>query len=256
MDLTYSDEHTALQTEVRQFIAEYGERSPKVGGGRKRPDQQALDWQTRLLERGYFGRTIAREFGGYGAEPDILEAAIIAEAFSSAGISPGIMNQGISMLVPTLLEVGTEAQCRRWVEPTIRGEIIWCQGYSEPGAGSDLASLRTKAHVEDGRFVINGQKIWTSSAHFADMIFILVRTEPEQPKRVDWNLGPGTEYRPEQHVEHSMRIQEFVSQRPIAQRVTRRRSKIEPLILEVDPEANPVQTNRDDRDADEPRRAP
>jgi len=86
------------------------------------------------------------------------------------------------MLVPTLLAYGTEAQKLAWIPPTLRGELIWCQGYSEPDAGSDLAGLKTRARVEDGHFVINGQKIWTSEAQQADMIFCLVRTEPEQPK--------------------------------------------------------------------------
>ncbi len=106
------------------------------------------------------------------------------------------------MLVPTLLEVGTEKQRVRWIAPTLQGEIIWCQGYSEPGAGSDLASLKTHAHVDGDDFVINGQKIWTSSAHFADMIFILVRTEPNAPKHrgISYLLVPmdseGIEVRP------------------------------------------------------------
>ena len=86
------------------------------------------------------------------------------------------------MLVPTLLEVGTEAQKTTYIPPTIRGEMLWCQGYSEPGAGSDLAALRTSAVVDGDDFVVNGQKIWTSTAHLADWIFCLVRTEPEAPK--------------------------------------------------------------------------
>ena len=182
MDLTYSDKHRALQAEVRNFASTHGRLSPPSGGGRKRPDRKTLDWQRLLVERGYAARTIPREYGGYGAPPDVVETAIIADEFSRAGLHPGIMNQGITMLVPTLLEVGTEAQCRQWVQPTILGDTIWCQGYSEPGAGSDLASVQTRAVVEDGHFVLNGQKIWTSSAHYADMIFLLCRTEPDRPK--------------------------------------------------------------------------
>ena len=86
------------------------------------------------------------------------------------------------MLVPTLLELGTEEQKKDWISKTIKGEIIWCQGYSEPGSGSDLASLQTKAEDDGDDFVINGQKIWTSSAQFSDMMFCLVRTEPDAPK--------------------------------------------------------------------------
>lgn len=202
MDLDYSAKHRALQAEIREFARAYGHGSPRPGGGRKRPDPKVLDWQRLLLERGYVARTIPGEYGGYGVEPDVLEAAIIADEFTRAGLYPGIMNQGISMLVPTLLEVGSEEQRRRWVERTIRGEVIWCQGYSEPGAGSDLASLRTRAVVEDGHFVVNGQKIWTSSAHYADMMFLLCRTEPERPKHAGLSYllvpmtTPGIEVRP------------------------------------------------------------
>ena len=99
------------------------------------------EWQKLLIEHGYAARTIPKEYGGYGAEPDILKSRIIAEEFIAAGLPMGMAGQGISMLVPTLLELGTEEQKQKFIGPTLRGEIIWCQGYSEPGAGSDLASL-------------------------------------------------------------------------------------------------------------------
>ncbi len=202
MDLSYCEHHLALREEVRGFISKHGAASPKTGGGRKRPDQKALDWQALLLEKGYFARTIPKIYGGFGAEPDVLETAIISEEFSKAGLSHGIMNQGISMLVPTLLEVGTKEQCETWVEKTIRGEIIWCQGYSEPGSGSDLAAATTTGLVDGDDFVINGQKIWTSSAHFADMMFLLCRTEPNAGKHEGLSYlllsmsTPGIEVRP------------------------------------------------------------
>jgi len=202
MDLSYSPKYITLRDEVRSFIAEHGHKSPIPGGGRKKPDAKALEWQRLLLENGYFARTIPKEYGGAGLPLDVLEHAIIASEFSQAGMSPGIMNQGISMLVPTLLEIGTKEQWARWIEPTIRGKMIWCQGYSEPGSGSDLAAAKTHARVEDGHFIINGQKIWTSSAHYADMMFILCRTEPEKSKHgglsyllVPMNT-PGIEVRP------------------------------------------------------------
>ncbi len=202
MDLTYGPQYLALQKEVRSFISAHGHKSPATGGGRKRPDKKALEWQRLLLEHGYFARNIPKEYGGAGLPLDVLEHAIISSEFSDAGISPGIMNQGISMLVPTLLEVGTIEQCQEWVAPTIRGEIIWCQGYSEPGSGSDLAAAKTSARIEDGHFVINGQKIWTSSAHYADMMFLLCRTEPEESKHGGLSYlllsmdTPGIEVRP------------------------------------------------------------
>ena len=100
------------RTKCAAFIREHGHKSPKLGGGRKRPDQKALDWQKLLVDHGYVARTIPREYGGFGAEPDVLEAAVIASEFAAAGIYAGLTNQGISMLVPTLLEVGTETNRR------------------------------------------------------------------------------------------------------------------------------------------------
>jgi alkylation response protein AidB-like acyl-CoA dehydrogenase len=182
MDLTLSDPYQALQAEIRTFVREHGDKSPKVGGGRKRPDRKTLDWQKRLVEHGYAGRSIPKEYGGFGAQPDVMAAAVIAGEFARANVYAGLTNQGISMLVPTLLEVGTEEQKREYVGPTIRGDLIWCQGYSEPGNGSDLANAQTKAELRDGHWIVNGQKIWTSSAHYADMMFLLCRTEPDKPK--------------------------------------------------------------------------
>ena len=161
-----------------------------------------LAWQKILLANGYAGRTLPKEYGGYGAAPDALKQRIIAEEFARAKVPGGISGQGINMLVPTLLELGTEEQKRTYIEPTLSGEMVWCQGYSEPGAGSDLASLRTAAIVDGDDFVINGQKIWTSTANQADMMFCLVRTEPDAPKHhgISYLLismdTPGIEVRP------------------------------------------------------------
>ncbi len=182
MDLNYSRKHQALQREVRAFIEEKGHLSPRFGGGRKRPDRQTLDWQQLLLERGYIARTVPRAYGGFGAEPDVLETAIIADEFSKAGVSPGLLNQGVLIVVPSLLELGTKEQCERWVKPTLTGDVIWCIGNSEPEAGSDMANARTRAVVDGEEFVVNGHKIWTSSAHYADVMLLLCRTEPDAPK--------------------------------------------------------------------------
>jgi alkylation response protein AidB-like acyl-CoA dehydrogenase len=118
-----------------------------------------LAWQKFLIENGLAARTIPAEYGGYGAAPDILKSRIIAEEFSKSGLPRGIANQGVSMLVPTLLELGTQDQKQAWIAKTLRGEVVWCQGYSEPGAGSDLASLKTRAEIDGDDYVINGQKI-------------------------------------------------------------------------------------------------
>lgn len=203
MDLNFSAEYEAFRQEVRTFIDEHSaltkERWADAEG---RPSDSAKKWQRLLLQNGYACRTIPKKYGGGGAEPDVMKSFIVMNEFTKAQVSPGLAGQGISMLVPTLLENGTEEQRERWIKPTIEGDILWCQGYSEPSAGSDLANLSTKAVEVDGNFVINGQKIWTSSAHLADMMFVLVRTEPHAPKHqgISYLLCPmnaaGIEVRP------------------------------------------------------------
>jgi alkylation response protein AidB-like acyl-CoA dehydrogenase len=201
MDLSYGPENESCRAELRRFLAEHRERAPRPGFG-VLADPQLAPWQRLLIERGYAARTIPKAYGGGGFEPDPLVAAILAEEFRAAGVAGPASGQGIDMLVPTLLEHGTEAQKQRYIPPTIRGELIWCQGYSEPGAGSDLASLQTRGRVEDDEIVIDGQKIWTSTAHAAQMMFALVRTEPDAEKHagISYVLVPmdakGIEVRP------------------------------------------------------------
>ncbi|MCG8491215.1 MAG: acyl-CoA dehydrogenase family protein [Sneathiellales bacterium] len=187
MDLNDREEHRLFREEVRQFISSYRHLVPTETAFsyrlQPRPySEDVLAWQKLLVKHGYAHRTVPKEYGGAGEEPDILKNQIISDEFFKESIPQGLTSQGISMLVPTLLEHGTEEQKAKWIKPTIEGDIFWCQGYSEPGSGSDLASLQTKA-VEDGDdFLINGQKIWTSSATIAQMIFCLVRTEPDADK--------------------------------------------------------------------------
>lgn len=181
MDLNYSPEHQRFRDGLRAFIAAHREQSPPM---RSPVDARSRAWQALLIEQGYAARTIPVEYGGAGQPPDLLKSRILAEEFARAGVSPGLGGQGISMLVPTLLELGSEAQKRQFIAPTLRGDLVWCQGYSEPGAGSDLASLRTSAVLAGDHWVVNGEKIWTSTAHLADWMFCLVRTEPDQPKHL------------------------------------------------------------------------
>jgi len=196
MDLTETAEMSAFRKKVRAFLEAH--RGDYAGAAAR--DVKA--WQKLLIDNGYAARSIPKAYGGYGAPPDILKGRIMAEEFIAAGAPRGIANQGVSMLVPTLLEVGSEDQKTRWIGPTLRGEIVWCQGYSEPGAGSDLANVQTKA-VEDGDdFVISGSKIWTSTAAQAQMMFALIRTEPDAAKHegISYVLipmdTPGIEVRP------------------------------------------------------------
>lgn len=182
MDLSYGSEYDDFRRTVRDFLEAHKDDAPRAGIGSGEAAEELLAWQKVLVENGYAARTVPKEYGGYGAEPDLIETIIIADEFQTARIAQGMASQGISMFVPTLLQYGTEQQKKDYIGPTIRGEMIWCQGYSEPGAGSDLASLQTSAVLDGDDFVINGQKIWTSTAIESSMMFALVRTEPDQPK--------------------------------------------------------------------------
>ena len=209
MDLNFGPEYTKFREEVNDFCEEYSgvllesskiPMSDELSSGQIK--MKRSDWQKLLIEKGYFARSIPKKYGGYGGETDIIKNRIIAEEFAKHNTPPPMGGQGIDMLVPTLLELGTEEQKKEYIEPTLHGDIIWCQGYSEPNAGSDLASLQTKAELIDGNWVINGQKIWTSTAQYSQMMFCLVRTEPEAPKHAGISYllipmnTPGIEIRP------------------------------------------------------------
>jgi alkylation response protein AidB-like acyl-CoA dehydrogenase len=200
MDLSFGPEYASFRAEIKSFLDEHASEAPS--NQRDYRSQKAITWQQKLIERGYTARTIPQQYGGYGAVPDILKSRIIADEFAAAKVTAGFGGQGIAMLIPTLLELGTEEQRREIIPPTLRGEMLWCQGYSEPDAGSDLASLRTNAYLDGDEWVINGSKIWTSTAHIADWMFCLVRTEPDRPKHdgISFLLfsmdTPGIEVRP------------------------------------------------------------
>ena len=209
MDLNFGPKYKNFRDEVRKFCKEYSgvhlESSKVPLSDRPKSGEIKMkrsDWQKLLIEKGYFARSIPKEYGGYGGENDIIKSRIIAEEFAKTNTPPPMGGQGIDMLVPTLLELGTEEQKKQYIRPTLNGEIIWCQGYSEPNAGSDLASLQTKGELIDGNWVINGQKIWTSTAQFSQMMFCLVRTEPEASKHAGISYllipmdTPGIEIRP------------------------------------------------------------
>jgi acyl-CoA dehydrogenase len=137
-------------------------------------------WLQRMAARGWTAPQWPKEYGGGGLSG--AEAAVLREEMERIEAHPPLTSLGIWMLGPALLRFGTEEQKRRHLPPIVRGEIWWAQGYSEPNAGSDLASLQTKAELIGDEFVVNGAKIWTSYGHKADCIFALVRTEPDKPK--------------------------------------------------------------------------
>ena len=199
MDLAYGVQYETFRDTLRKFIDENGHLASEVMDLKS---EKLRNWQRLLIEHGYAARTIPTEYGGYGADSDVLIPRIIAEEFARAQISPGLGGQGIAYLVPALLELGTEEQKKYFIPPTLRGDMIWCEGYSEPNAGSDLASLSTSAVLDGDEWVVNGQKIWTSTAREAHWIFCLVRTEPDAPKHQGISFllfsmdTPGIEVRP------------------------------------------------------------
>ena len=141
---------------------------------------EAAIWLERMAERGWVAPTWPAEYGGGGLEPE--KAAILSQEMKRINATAPSSGMGLTMIGPTLLEYGTEEQKQRHVPKICDGSIRWCQGYSEPGAGSDLAALQAKAVLDGDHFVINGQKTWTSGAQHADWMFALVRTNPNVPK--------------------------------------------------------------------------
>lgn len=200
MDLSFGPKYEILRQQLRAFLAEHGHLAPRNLLEIDRVKTRA--WQELLIQHGYVARAVPKEYGGYGAALDPLESHLIAEEFARAQIAPGFGGQGIAFLVPALLEVASEEQKRRFIPPTLTTEILWCEGYSEPNAGSDLASLTTSAVLDGDEWVVNGQKIWTSTAELADWMFCLVRTDPELPKHQGLSFllfsmkSPGIRVRP------------------------------------------------------------
>ncbi len=177
----------AFRKEVRAWLEENcppGARGPGqiLTGSTKvkieNPDSKI--WLDRMAERGWTAPQWPREYGGGGLSRE--ETMVLAQEMNAIDARVPLMGMGTSMIGPTLLEYGTEDQKQRHLPKIVRGELAWCQGYSEPSAGSDLASLRTRAEDKGDYFELNGQKIWTSGAQFADWMFALVRTDPNAPK--------------------------------------------------------------------------
>lgn len=163
----------------------------------REPDFQA--WRQAMADKGWGTPTWPREYGGGGLSR--AEAKVLDQEMARIGAFNPIGGMGVMMFGPTLLEYGNEAQKARHIPPIVRGELRWCQGFSEPGAGSDLASLQTRAEDKGDHFLVNGQKIWTSGAQYADWCFCLVRTDPTRKHEgisfilIDMR-SPGIEVRP------------------------------------------------------------
>jgi alkylation response protein AidB-like acyl-CoA dehydrogenase len=187
MDFQYTPEQDAFRKEVRGWLEANLPPDLQVEDAqdeRVAPDRETFEkrvaWQTKMHAAGWVGVSWPREYGGRGAT--LMEQIIFdEESFRArAPILPGY--SGVNMAGPTIIEWGTETQKRHFLPRILAAQDIWCQGYSEPGAGSDLAGLSTRAEDKGDHFLVNGQKVWTSGAQFADWIYLLVRTDPAAPK--------------------------------------------------------------------------
>ena len=175
MDLSYGQEYETFRSEVKGFLDQYADRQPKAGSGPR--SDATKEWQKLLIEHGYHSRTIPKEYGGYGATPDILKSRIIAEEFSNAQVNTGFSGQGISMLTPVLLEMGTEEQKQYWLPKLASAEILPTAVFTEPNTGSDLQAVRTTAKKDGNEYVINGSKTYISNGQNADLIIVVAKTD-------------------------------------------------------------------------------
>ena len=212
MDLSYGSEFEVFRGEVQAFLSANWPPSGDDAKGSR--EEQANRFREKATQAGYLNRSIPKRYGGSEQPVEPLKGAVIREEFSQAHAPMEPRGIGTMMLVPTLLERGTEWQKEKFVRATILGEISWCQGYSEPGSGSDLASLKTRGELVGDDWVVNGQKIWTSSAMEADYMFCLVRTEPEAKKHAGISYllidmrQPGIDVRPLRQMTGSMEFNE------------------------------------------------
>ena len=201
MDLRYSDAENAFRDEVRAFLAEQlpGDLRDKVRNGQALGKEGHERWHAILNAKGWLAPNWPRAFGG--AQWDAVQKHIFEEE-AAAAYAPRIVPFGLSMLAPVLQKFGSKAQQDHWLPRILSGADWWCQGYSEPGAGSDLASLKTRAVRDGDHYIVNGQKTWTTLGQHANMIFCLVRTDKDakQQQGISFLLidmdTPGIEVRP------------------------------------------------------------
>jgi alkylation response protein AidB-like acyl-CoA dehydrogenase len=202
MDLRDTPEEAAFRTEVRSWIEANlpAELKGSRGGAQRFEGPASRGWSRKMHEAGYAGLTWPKEYGGRGAPYNLQ--AIALEEFARAEAPQHIGVIGLGMAGPTIMAHGTEEQKQRYLAKILSAEEIWCQGFSEPGAGSDLAGVRTSAEQRNGHFVVNGQKVWSSFAHIADFCILVTRSDPASEKHagltyliVDMH-SPGVEVRP------------------------------------------------------------
>ncbi|MCU1343759.1 MAG: putative acyl-CoA dehydrogenase [Acidimicrobiia bacterium] len=180
MDLRESPEESVYRAKVQAFLAEHLPADWKGVGSLSAQEQPewVSKWRRTLFDNGFLGIAWPTEYGGQGLTK--REQVVLAEECTKAGVPIGIPNDtfSVKMMGNTLLRYGTEEQKRKFLPRILSAEDIWCQGYSEPDAGSDLAGISTRAELDGDEWVLNGQKIWNSNAHFSNWVFVLARTDP------------------------------------------------------------------------------
>jgi alkylation response protein AidB-like acyl-CoA dehydrogenase len=208
MDFDDTPDEAAFRAEARAWLERHA--TPKTdndalsrflrGVDENEHVRKCREWQRTLYDGGWAGVTWPKEYGGRGGTP--IQGAIFNQEQAKFDVSTGAFAVGIGMVGPTLIAHGTDAQKQRYLDPMLRGDEIWCQLFSEPGAGSDLAGLQTKAIRDGGEWVVNGQKVWNSGAHYSDWGILLARTSADKPKHdgityfvVDMRT-PGIDVRP------------------------------------------------------------
>ncbi|MDO8432524.1 MAG: acyl-CoA dehydrogenase family protein [Candidatus Binatus sp.] len=206
MDFTWSAEQDAYRMQVRNWLEENRPRS--LGPRGEDPDasgdeenwQRLKTWHKKLYAAGWAGLTWPKEYGGRGAT--FIEQLIFNQELGRLNLPMGCNVLGVIMSGPALMQWGTDEQKKRYLQPILAGDEIWCEGMSEPGAGSDLASIQCRAELKGDEFIVNGQKVWTTTAHRSHFCQLFVRTDPEAPKHkgmsaliVDMH-SPGVTVRP------------------------------------------------------------
>ncbi|MGA2837324.1 MAG: acyl-CoA dehydrogenase family protein [Acidimicrobiales bacterium] len=212
MDFDDTPEEAAIRTSVRAWLEQNADRRETGSvatrarwrdpspGGQLAHVRACQEWQRKLFDGGWAGVTWPTEYGGRGGTA--IEQAIVNQEMARFEVGGGALSVGVGMVGPTLMAWGSDEQKARHLRPILRGDEVWCQLFSEPGAGSDLAGLRTRAEADGDTWVVNGQKVWTSLAHHSDWAILLARTDPDVPKHkgitfflVDMS-SPGIDVRP------------------------------------------------------------
>jgi alkylation response protein AidB-like acyl-CoA dehydrogenase len=215
MDLAYPPEAEEFRGVIRDWLSENLPQGWGQPGFSMTPEERTTfnqEWTAKLFAGGWICASWPAEYGGKGLS--LLQQVVLNEEFARAGAPLRADFFGDTLVGPTLLQWGTEEQKQRFIPGILKGEIAWCQGFSEPDAGSDLAGLKTKAELDGDEWIVNGQKVWTTQARYADYIFLLARTDPEAPKHagISYLLVPmkqaGVEVRPIEQVDGSAEFNE------------------------------------------------